>query len=346
MDLTKLSNELKQRFALMILGQNNENIETQLKLFTNPELRKKCKLGKSVHKGGVKRCPHLNHFTGTTSMFMNIEILQLVSQPDILKFFAEAYKCNENRLGLTYGPPTILIKPEASGASPPFIYMFGSDKSIQYTGLMSLSSHRDDVVAAGVQKMIGFETYYDILSLLYNFSQHCQDETVLYLEKWFSMDTSNRFLEEYTAYYNFKTFNTPITLSRTIPQEVYDVYKDYGFVVPTIFEPLHWESISMEQGRLRIFSSREVIRTLPGKDKNCARVYVQIPIQQIPETWEDSDLCKKLAESYKSGRFGDWHKPGKRCYVRENKSEYEALEQSDISNVWNYVQQHKTVFAI
>ena len=346
MNLSELSEEIKQRFVHMVLGQNNDEIETQLKMFTNPELRKNAKGGKNVHKGGVKRCPHLNHFTGATSMFMNIEVLKLVSQPKIVSAFALSYKVQSSDLGLTQGPPTILIKPEASGASPAFVYRFGDAETIQYTGLMSLTSHEKDAAAAGVQKMIGFETYYDILSLLYDFDHYCQDGTILYLEKWFSMDSANRFLEEYTAYYNFKIRNVPISISRTIPIEIIGLFESNHFEVPQIFTPLHWVDIEMPQGKLRLFSSREAIKTLPGKDKECARVYLQIPLQKLPKQWHSSELCKELEQSYKSGRFGDWHKPGKRCYVRENKSEYQALQQSDITNVWSYVQQHKSVFAI
>jgi hypothetical protein len=347
MNLSKLTEEIKSRFVHMVLGPNTDDIETQLKMFTNPELRKNAKGSKSVHKGGVKRCPHLNHFTGATSIFMNIEVLQLVSQPEIVEAFSSVYNCEQDRLGLTYGPPTILIKPESSGASPAFVYRFGDDdETLRYTGLMSLSSHKKDATAAGVQKMTGFDTYYDILSLLYDFKHHCQDDSILYLEKWFSMDSANRFLEEYTAYYNFKISDTPISLSRTIPTEVVELYESYHFEVPEVFNPLRWEDVPMPQGKLQLFSSREAIKTLPGKDKECARVYLQIPIQKLPETWKNSELRKELEESYKSGRFGDWHKPGKRCYVRENKSEYQALQQTEITNVWSYVQQHRTIFAI
>jgi len=347
MNLSKLTAEIKQRFVHMVLGPNTDDVELQLKMFTNPELRKTTKGGKSVHKGGVKRCPHLNHFTGSTSMFMNLEVLQLVTQPEIVEAFSAIYNCDRSRLGMTYGPPTILIKPEASGASPAFVYRFGDDdKTIRYTGLMSLSSHHRDSHAAGVQKMTGFETYYDILSTMYDFNYHCPDGSILYLEKWFSMDAANRFLEEYTSYYNFRTRGIPINLSRTVPQEAIDLYDSSHFEVPEVFVPLHWENIPMPQGELRLFSSREAIKTLPGKDKECARVYLQIPVQKLPKAWNSSELRKELEESYRSGRFGDWHKPGKRCYVRENKSEYQALQQHDITNVWSYVQQHKTIFAI
>jgi hypothetical protein len=276
-------------------------------------------------------------------MFMNLEVLQLASQPEVLSSFSHVYNCETNRLGMTYGPPTILIKPESSGASPAFVYRFGDDgENLTWTGLMSLSSHKKDSLAAGVQRMSGFDTYYDILSVMYDFEHYCQDGSILYLEKWFSMDSANRFLEDY----NFRTHETPISLSRTIPQEVVDLYNSDRFEVPEVFNPLHWEDVPMPQGQLHLFSSREAVKTLPGKDKECARVYLQIPIQRLPKTWENSELRKELEESYKSGRFGDWHKPGKRCYVRENKSEYEALQQTDIINVWSYVQQHKTIFAI
>jgi hypothetical protein len=194
--------------------------------------------------------------------------------------------------------------------------------------------------------MVGFDIYYDLLSLVYDFNYHCQEDSILYLEKWFSMDSANRFLEEYTAYYNLVTRDIPVSLSRSIPVEVKNLYDQHHLTVPEVFNPLHWEDVPMPQGKLRLFSSREAIKTLPGKDKESARVYVQIPIQKLPKTWNASESRKELEESYKSGRFGDWHKPGKRCYVRENKSEYQALQQSDITNVWSYVQQHKTIFAI
>ena len=347
MNYTELANNIKVKFVKMVFGECDQDVESQLKLFTQPELRKKTPGRKSVHKGGVKRCPHLNHFTGATVMVVNEGVLKLACQDEILSQFEKVYKCDRNALAMSFGPPTILIKPEGTGVSPPFIYKFGHEKDqIRYTGLISLTSHDDDVNAAGVQKMIGFETYYDVLSELFGFNQKCQDDSILYFEKWFSIDAANHFLEAYTAYQNFKKKGILIKLPKNITTDVKTLYDKFAFEVPEVFSPLYWDDIEMPQGKFTIFSSREIIRTSAGRDKECARVYVQIPMQPVDPNWALSDGRSELEMSYKSGKFGDWQKPGKRSYIKENQYEYNAIDAKEIFDVWSFVQQHKTIFAI
>lgn len=347
MDYSALSDQVKRKFVKMVFGESDQDVEAQLKLFPQPDLRKKASERKSVHKNGVKRCPHLNHFTGATGMVVNQDILKMACQDEILDKFQRLYNCDKSDLGMFFGPPTVLIKPDGSGVSPPFVYKFGhAKKHIRYTGLISLSSHDNDADAAGVEKVIGFETYYDLLSEYFKFDDHCQDDSILYFEKWFSIDKANDVIQTYTEYYNFKTKGTTMRLPHNVTTEIKMLYDKFKFVVPETFVPLYWKAVEMPQGKLVMFSSKELIKTCAGRDANCARVYVQIPIQPIDSEWIHSDFRSELEMSYQSGKFGDWQKPGKRSYLKENQHEYNAIDSKEIKDVWSFVQQHKRVFAI
>lgn len=347
MNYSALADKIKTKFVKMVFGECDQDVEAQLKLFPQPELRKKTPGRKSVHKNGVKRCPHLNHFTGATGMVVNEDILKLVCQDEILDVFQKSYNCNKSDLGMSFGPPTILIKPDGTGMSPPFMYKFSHLKSeIRYTGLISLTSHDNDAEAAGVEKLTGFETYYELLSEAFEFDNRCQDDSILYFEKWFSLDKANDLLQAYTEYYNFKTKGTRIKLPQNVTTEIKMLYDKFKFVVPEAFQPLQWHEIPMPQGKLVMFSSRELIKTSAGRDKKCARIYVQIPIQPMDSEWINSDFRSELEMSYRSGKFGDWQKPGKRSYLKENQHEYNAIDSKEITDVWSFVQQHKTIFAI
>jgi hypothetical protein len=280
-------------------------------------------------------------------MVVNFELLQLVTNEQTLSRFREAYKCELEDLGMSYGPPTVLIKPDGSGTSPAFVYKFGdSDTSLRYTGLVLLSRHEGETDQGGVQKIAHFETYYDVLSAIYDFNSHCLDSSILYLEKWFPMDGANKLLEEYTAYYNFRFRDLPLTLSREIAEEIQNLCDENRIPVPQLFTPLEWVDFPVKQGELTLFSSKEALRTLACRDKTCARVYAQIPLQVVDKNWATSELQKELERSYKSGKFGDWLKPGKRSYIKENKCEYDALRQDEITRVWSFVQLHKKIFAL
>jgi len=347
MNFEEISHSVKSDFIRMVLGANTNSIESQLKLFTNSDLRKNTQNCKTVHKNGVKRCPHLNHFTGAVAMFMNLKVLQLCSSPEVLSVFARVYQTTIDKLGMCYGPPSLLIKPEFSGPSSPFVFSFKNHSStLKYTGLMSLTSHSKDTNSAGVQKLVNFDLYYDILATYFNFDSHCLDGSILYLEKWFSVECANRMLEEYTHLYNNRHRNIPYTLNRPIAPEIISVYNTTHLEVPQNFTPLHWSDVPMPQGELKLFSSREAIKTLACKDQSCARVYVQIPIEVIPDNWQGSEEQLELLDSYKTGRFGNWYKPGKRCYIRENKSECEALSREQINQVWQFVQTRRSVFGL
>lgn len=344
---TEIANAIKAKFVGMVLGKQNMDVEEQLKLFTHPEMRKGRPGQRSVHKDGVKRCPHLNHFTGANGMVVNLDLLQMVATEPTIKLFTNAYKCKPEELGMSYGPPTVLIKPDGSGASTAFVYRFGeSNENLRYTGLMLLSNHGGQANPGGVQKIANFEAYYDVLSVIYDFPRHCTDGSILYLEKWFAMDNANKLLEEYTAYHNYKVHGIPISLAREVSDEIEKLFEMYKIQVPQVFKPMEWVDFELVQGQLALFSSKEALRTLACKDKSCARVYVQIPVQVVDENWAKSELQQELERSYKSGKFGDWLRPGKRSYIGENKCEYNALNQSDIAQVWSFVQLHKSIFAI
>lgn len=345
MEVLDITTKVKTNLVKMVLGEVT-CVEQQLRLFMNPELRKTNNTTRTVHKNGVKRCPQVNHFTGAMSMFMNIDILKFSTQPEVLGKFAEAYKCEVPELAMTYGPPSILIKPDGAGMSSPFVYRFGADKdTITYTGLVSFTSHSDEILTGSVQKLTHFETYYDILSSYYNFEEHSSDNSILYLEKWFSVEGANKVLEGYTNLYNHHVRKEG-KLDKSIPKDVQELFKRLQVTVPERFESMSWVDVDMPIGEFKLFSSREVIRTTSCKDKDCARMYVQIPIQMKSETWDVGSMCKELTSSYISGRFGDWSKPGKRCYLRENKTEQTSMKHEEIEEVWRYVSENKDIFGV
>lgn len=340
------ANNIKKDFVTMVFGESESDVEGLLSLFTNPKLREKNEKGGRVHKNGVSRCPQLNHFTGSIAMYMNPDILNIIGNETIFSKFAEVYGVEIGKLGLCHGPPTILIKPNGAGVSPPFVFSFQDlSTSLKYTGLMSLTSHERDYQAAGLQELENFDAYFEILSSFFNFEKHCQEKDILHLEKWFSVDVANRAIEDYTNYYNLKVRGLAPKLDREIPIEIIKIFESQKFEVPIVPKLLTWKNIPMPMGELKLFSSRQAIRTLAG-NTSIARVYVQIPIEPKPEWWEGSSFQKDLDNSYSSGRFGDWSKPGKRKYMRENKTEWDAMTEVKLNEAIKIVQKNKSFFAL
>lgn len=344
--MESIAYSLKRAFVEMVLGRTSD-VEGDLRLFTQSELRNGKNLTRSVHKNGVSRCPELNQFTGSVAMYMNSNLLELATRPEVLETFTKAYDVDPKELGLCHGPPTLLIKPEGSGVSQPFVYTFQDiSDGEKWTGIMSLTSHSKQQNSGGLQKLSNFELYYELLNQLFNFGRHCSEKDVIHLDKWFSIETANDLIEEYTIYDAFKSRNVPIQLNRPISDEVIQIWESSSRIkVLEVFQPLTWVDVPMQAGDLKLFSSKEAIRTLSCSDV-VARVYVQFAIEVKPADWNSSQKRNDLEFSYRSGKFGEWDKPGKRLYIRDNKTEHKSLTKQKVEDVLKVVLENRSIFAI
>ena len=63
---------------------------------------------------------------------------------------------------------------------------------------------------------------------------------------------------------------------------------------------------------------------------------MQISAEPIPSTWFKTSYHKELQNSYKTGKFGNWMKPGVRRYVKENSTEYKYRSDNNLLEIANY----------
>jgi len=309
----------------MVFGTKTTSVSEQeetLRLFINSKLRTNLANSKIVWKRGIARFPEINHFTGQVALYTNIDVLKMAADPRVSNVLGKFYKTSSDQLGLYSGPPAVIVKPMGAGTSHPIVYTFGdlTSEQVRYTAFWCLTSHAERDQSGGLEVLDNFETYFDLLSAVFDFKAHCKSNDLIHLEsKWFSVDAANKFIEEYTALYNYYKRDLSCTLEREIPlktAELYDRYQDM-FPVPERFAPMYWKPIASQKGHLVVFSSRQAVRTASNRDQT-ARIYVQIPLQPRPENWDGSEL----RESYQTGKFGNWAKPGLRRYLRENSTEY------------------------
>lgn len=325
--------------------------EARLQLFTNAGMRADLPNKKVVWKRGVARYPEINHFTGQVALYNNLKVLQLATDPRIAAVLSKSYGLPPSSLGFYHGPPALIVKPSGSGASPPFIYRFGvsreNSSEITYTGLLCVSANINSS-SGGVEYLSNFEAYYDLLSAYYHFDSHLKSSEILYLEaKWFTVENANHFIEDYTTLFNYYKRDVSCTSDRAIPYEVMEFYERHKMEVPEIPKQLHWTSIESRQGSFHVFNSRQAIRTSASRDER-ARIYIQFPMQPKPENWEGSEEQLNLIESYETGKFGDWQKPGIRKYLRENSTEHTFRSQHDVEREQrlHLIEANKSLFGL
>ena len=339
-----VAKSVRSEICKMVFGEDADD-ELKLQLFTNATLRADLPNKKVVWKRGVARYPEINHFTGQVALYNNLKVLKLATDVRIAAVLAKSYKVSPSSLSLIHGPPTLIVKPSGSGASPPFIYKFGSGQ--KYTAVLCVSNNSNSS-SGGIEYLTGFETYYDLLSLYYDFNSHCKSDDILYLEsKWFPIDEVNRFISDYTSLYNYYERDVSCTSDRAIPIEVMEFYERHKLPVPEIQKQLHWTPIESHQGSLHVFNSRQVIRTSSCRDDR-ARIYIQIPMEPKPLNWEGSEAQLELIDCYRSGKFGDWQKPGLRRYLRENSTEhtFRSQDNSESEQRLLLIEANKSLFGL
>ena len=131
-----------------------------------------------------------------------------------------------------------------------------------------------------------------------------------------------RILEEYVAYYNYKTRDIGCTLGRPITWEIADMCDNHNFPVPQDFRQLEWKPLPSHAGDMYILSSKQVVRTMNNTSKTFTRIYIQFAMEAKPTGWEGSDQQTKLRECFDTGKFGSWAQPGVRRFLRENSTEF------------------------
>lgn len=350
-ELSEARNSILTEICMMVFGNITKgNLDRCISYFTDPAARTELPNSDIVWKDGKIRFPHVNKSTGVVALYENPQALAIGESESVTKHFKDLYTddvgiASDSNIELIYmhGPPAPLVKPHNAGRSTPFMYVFTDSSSddqqkaaTKYTGILCLSAHpkrssgssgdhsgwAESLAAGEIEILTNFDLYYDILSAYYNLSERCKNRDVVYFEqKWFSEYEANQVIEEYTALYNWAARDKPCTLSRAIRWEVNDIYETYGFKVPEQFEQLKWTTLDCEQGDLYIFTSKQLLRTI-NNQTSTARVYLQLALEPKPANWEGSEAQLELAESQRSGKYGNWVKPGKREYIRENSTEW------------------------
>ena len=346
MDLDRLATDIKKKFVSMVLQKDSQDPEEDLLVFTNQQKRNESCEGTRVYKNGVSRCPHLNQSTGLVAMYVNPPVLNYATDPSILKVFADAYDVKLDELAMCRGPPTIVIKPSGAATSAPFVFDFsGPEERIKFTGVVSLTSHEAEPAGTGgIQLLEHFEIYYDFLKLFFSFDDKKRSD-ILYLEKWFSVEVANQAIADYTGCYNHYVRKIKWKGDRPLPRSIADIFKTHKPQVPEDVKYLSWKNLDMRQGELVLFSSRQALRTMNCKDLK-ARTYIQIAMEPRPPGWTSSSEYAELSSSYNTGKFGDWIKPGKKTYIKENRTEYNSLKPGELEEVRKIVGSKRLLFAL
>lgn len=332
-----VSESIKQELVSMVFGEENRDPEESLRMFVNAKLRKNLPDNKVVYRHGVTRYPEVNHFTGGVALYGNIQVLSLALDEKVLSAVRSRYPEGQKEIGLYHGPPSLIVKPSGSGISPPFSYWFQDlSEGVKYTGLISLTQHESEEGSGELEILEGSEVYFDLLNSWYGFSNHCKAKDILYLEaKWFSIDESNKIISQYTMLYNYYIRGINPKGDVIIPVKLRDFYSRNKFEIPIEPVKLKWKVVEMKPGEPLIFSSKHILRTQSSRDER-ARIYVQIPLEPRPKDWDSSFAKRTLQDSYESGRFGNWIKPGLRLYLRENSTESEWRDSHETQEEKNF----------
>uniref|UniRef100_A0A6C0CGK6 Uncharacterized protein n=1 Tax=viral metagenome TaxID=1070528 RepID=A0A6C0CGK6_9ZZZZ len=355
MDADQVASSIKYDIVSMVFGPQEKEPEDSLPLFTNSKLRTNMEDKNIVYSRGISRYPEVHHTTGAVAMYNNLAVFKLVTNKKLLNAVSEMYNVDQPNdkqleIGLYHGPPAPLLKPKGSGVSAPFVYWFQDlSPGMKYTAVVALTNHDSSILSGNLEILTGFDQYFDLLEKYYDFSKHCVGKDVLFLDpKWFSLDDANRFITQYTNVYNYYSRKISPTGNLTIPQNVRTFYTKWHLEVPIKPSKLTWKEVNLVAGESYIFSSHEALRTTASKDEH-TRTYLQIPLEPRPASWNE-EQAMQMRESYETGRFGNWIKPGLRRYLRANNTElsyrnkYENKETKE--ERIEFVREHSKLFCI
>jgi hypothetical protein len=362
--LEGISESIGNDIVRMVFGKVN-NLDEDLAQFTTGEERQN--VNRLVWKDGNSRYPHINRVSGMVGLYENPEVNDLAMSSEIIRIFQDLYP-NQNEVIYAHGPPIPIVKPLNSGKSSGIIFtMQDTSPGIKYSGILALTNHQNEKTGE-LEKLQNFDIYYDLLDAFYDFSEHSKGNDVIYLD-WehqsknrFNITDANAIIEEYTSLYNFHVRGIQCTLCREIRWEVARVFEGgrgiYGkpkrtktserIDVPEKMLPLSWEKIRMNRGDLYIISSKDVIRTLQNDSKE-TRIYLHFAMEPKPENWDNSEQKQNLKLGYKTGKFGNWGKPGLRFYLRENSTENRWRRgegKKDYVDILNLPPDKKKIFGI
>lgn len=362
--LEGISESIGNDIVRMVFGKV-DNLDEDLAQFTTGEERQN--VNRSVWKDGNSRYPHINRVSGMVGLYENPEVNDLAMSSEIIRIFQDLYP-NQDEVIYAHGPPIPIVKPLNSGKSSGIIFtMQDTSPGIKYSGILALTNHQNEKTGE-LEKLQNFDIYYDLLDAFYDFSEHSKGNDVIYLD-WehqsknrFNITDANAIIEEYTSLYNFHVRGIQCTLCREIRWEVARVFEGgrgiYGkpkrtktserIDVPEKMLPLSWEKIRMNRGDLYIISSKDVIRTLQNDNKE-TRIYLHFAMEPKPENWDNSEQKQNLKLGYKTGKFGNWGKPGLRFYLRENSTENRWRRgegKKDYVDILNLPPDKKKIFGI
>lgn len=313
-------NSICSDIALMTFGSDHVFCKESLHYFTDTRKRKTLKDPGVVWYKGNPRFPIINRQTGTTSIFMNTDVLKLALSSGIAKVFKKKYR--SKNLIFTQGPPSVVIKPYMADQSSGQCFIFDSDK-VSYTGFLCMTENDETIDSGQIEILENFNGYYDILSEYFNFPKHLKNKEILYLESWFSVSEANEIIKFITALYNYEFRELDWKLDeKTVPKEIHELYNkfvDRNFEVPEHPRYLKWKRQKCSKGTMILIDNKTVIRTASSKDEE-VRIYLPIVLQ--PKSMSVS-LERLLHTYYEKGKIGDWSKPGVRHFTRSNRHEYD-----------------------
>ena len=374
MDANQVAASIKYDVVSMVFGPQETEPEDSLPLFTNAKLRSNLEDESIVYSRGISRYPEVHHTTGAVAMYNNLSVFKLVTDEKLLNIVSSMYKDSKDKrkqlkssmeqtapdfrkqaenasaVGLYHGPPAALLKPMDSGVSVPFVYWFQDlCPGMKYTAVVSLTTHKSGISSGSLEILNGFSQYFDLLNKYYDFEKHCAGKDVLFLEqKWFSLEGANLLISQYTSVYNYYSRNMSTTSSRTIPSIVQTLYNKWKLEAPIEPIKMTWKEVNLKAGESYIFSSHEALRTTGSKDAH-TRTYLQIPLEPRPSSWNEKQ-SSQLKESYETGRFGNWIKPGLRRYLRANDTELKyrtKFEKPETKKErLDFVKEHADLFCI
>ncbi|MFS8158947.1 MAG: hypothetical protein ACMG6E_01805 [Candidatus Roizmanbacteria bacterium] len=326
--MQKVTETIADELSSIIFGGSEQlSPKELLQCLTSTKSRVKLGDKRAIWKDGISRFPHVNGSTGMTALYMCKEILKIGFRTDVQEKFKTLYhdEIGSDFVGsnpiMAHGPPSLIIKPGGAMTSPPYVYRFQDlTEGTKFTILIPLHEAGD-----GLQLLTHFETYFDLLAKYFDFNAKSKHGDILYLEKWFDLRQANQFLMEYTILYNYYVRNIPADRSIKISSKTNTFFKKSSgtaMAVPEEFLQMTWEDLKAKDGMF-VLTSKQAIRTLNSKSDSM-RMFVQIAMEPKPPGWDESSEKSALQMSYETGKFGNWHKPGLRLYIRENSTEYDS----------------------
>lgn len=338
LDITLLNNisedVTKHIFDIVFANEDIKYSSKSMWYFTCANLRKHLKNPDIIYYDGKTRFPYINKHTGFTNVYCIPDLIKLSIDDQIISPFKQLYNTDEN-IVYNQGPCYPIIKPYMSEMSPGICYLFDPYKTT-YTGYLDMTHNISEKDNGELEYLSNFSQYYELLNKYYYFNHYTKGGDLLFLESWFNLFTANDIIKYITFLHN-SSIDEINEVIDNIPQDILDLYEkfendgsdeifDMLDNLPIIPVKMEWLNVKSTIGNLVIFDNKTPIRTIANK-KHTTHMYMSVHL--VPQSYMTDNQYKDNYQYYKTGKIGNWIKPGLRYYTRSNMGEYNYLKKNN-----------------